>query len=141
VSLPYWLPTLQDIGGMMNERELVMSDVPWAVAWYGDRQCVWLSLNSMDDFFAINDYIKPVQGVYLSSLTMDGRFFTQWVRTPASWGLFALQCIERKENMPAFPPPTYPLHAVWKNVMPEQFFISDWERWRVKSATNDVSSP
>ena len=114
---PYWVPAIQDVGTMMNEHELVMSDVPWAVAWYGRRQCVWLSVNSQDDFFAINDYIKPVRALYLTPLTMDSRFVTGWVRSgAASWGIFALHCMERKENAASFPPPNFPLHSVMPKI-------------------------
>jgi hypothetical protein len=52
---PYYPPDIQQTAGWMKENELMMSDVPWAVAWYGQRQCVWLTLNAQDDFFAIND--------------------------------------------------------------------------------------
>jgi hypothetical protein len=74
----------------MKENELMMSDVPWAVAWYGRRQCVWLTLNAQDEFFAINDYIKPVQALYLTPETMDGKFVSDWMRGGEnSWGNFA----------------------------------------------------
>jgi len=69
---PYYPPDIQNIAGWMKENELMMSDVPWAVAWYGRHQCVWLTLNAQDDFFAINDYLKPVQGA-LSNARNDGR--------------------------------------------------------------------
>ena len=37
---PYYPPEIQQTAGWMKENELMMSDVPWAVAWYGQRQCV-----------------------------------------------------------------------------------------------------
>ena len=77
---PYYPPDIQQTAGWMKENELMMSDVPWAVAWYGRRQCVWLTLNAQDDFFAINDYLKPVQALYLTPETMDGRFVSDWVQ-------------------------------------------------------------
>ena len=71
----------------MKPNELMMSDVPWAVAWYGDRQCVWLTRDAQAEFFAINDYLKPVQALYLTPETMDGRFVSDWVqRTTTSVG-------------------------------------------------------
>ena len=69
---PYYPPDIQQTAGWMKENELMMSDVPWAVAWYGQRQCVWLTLNAQDDFFAINDNLKPVQALYLTPAD-DGR--------------------------------------------------------------------
>ncbi|MGH7993397.1 MAG: ArnT family glycosyltransferase, partial [Limisphaerales bacterium] len=49
---PYYPPDIQAIAGWMRPNELIMSDVPWAVAWYGQRQSVWLTMNYQDDFFA-----------------------------------------------------------------------------------------
>jgi 4-amino-4-deoxy-L-arabinose transferase-like glycosyltransferase len=68
---PYFPPDIQRSAGWMHENELIMSDVPWAVAWYGERQCVWLSNNDQDDFFAINDYVKTVSALYLTMKTMN----------------------------------------------------------------------
>src|SRR5262249_15721078 len=56
----------------------MMSDFPWAVAWYGHRQCVWLSLKYSEepavrfrnDFEAMNQCGKPIQALYLSDRTM-----------------------------------------------------------------------
>jgi hypothetical protein len=60
----YWPPGIQDISRWLREDELMMSDMPWAVAWYGDRQCVWVTLDApMDtnrsinsDFYTLYDY-------------------------------------------------------------------------------------
>jgi len=46
---PYYPPDIQNTAGWMKEKELMMSDVPWAVAWYGQRQCVWLTLDAQND--------------------------------------------------------------------------------------------
>ena len=48
---PYYPPEIQQIASWMKPDELMMSDVPWAVAWYGDRQCVWLTLDAQDGIF------------------------------------------------------------------------------------------
>jgi hypothetical protein len=52
----------------------MMSDIAWAVAWYGHRQCVALSLKYRNDpadrfkndFYELND-LKPVKALYLSA--------------------------------------------------------------------------
>lgn len=56
-----------------------MSDIPWAVAWYGKRQCVWVTMNWRKEFYEINDYQKPVQALYLTQRTTDSRFLSNWV--------------------------------------------------------------
>ena len=78
---PYYPPAIQTMAGWLKENELAMSDIPWAVAWYGQRQCVWLTLkctpdakdpNTHEDFFAINDYLKPINAP-LPDAADDGR--------------------------------------------------------------------
>ena len=104
----------------------MMSDVPWAVAWYGQRQCVWLTLNAQDDFFAINDYLKPVQALYLTPETMDGRFVSDWVRAGEhSWGSFMSQVVTQNQI-----PPGFPLRIAPTGFLPERLFLTDRERWK-----------
>jgi hypothetical protein len=57
-----------------------MSDIPWAVAWYGDRKCVGLTRYAYDaakreDLYAINDFRHALAGVYLTQRTTDREFF------------------------------------------------------------------
>lgn len=78
---PYFPPDIVKIGGWMKEDELIMSDVPWAVAWYGHRQCVWMTLDAKGDFFAVNDYLRPVKGIYFSTETMDEKFLSDVARS------------------------------------------------------------
>jgi hypothetical protein len=122
---PYMPPRIQQVSAWMKPDELLMSDVPWAVAWYGDRQCIDMTLNAQDDFFAINDYQKPVLGLYLTPETMDSRFLTEWVRAGEhSWGSFILQSAILKQV-----PRSFPLRKAPDGFWPEQMFLSDWERW------------
>ncbi len=46
---PYHPLVIQQTAAWMKNDELMMSDIPWAVAWYGDRQAVWLTLNATAD--------------------------------------------------------------------------------------------
>ena len=110
---PYYPPAIQTVAGWLKESELAMSDIPWAVAWYGQRQCVWLTLrctpdtkdpNTHEDFFAINDYLKKVNLLYLTPQTMDARFLTQWIRAgEQSWGSFILESMVKKKVPPNLP--------------------------------------
>lgn len=123
---PYYPPVIQQIAAWMREDELIMSDVPWAVAWYGNRQSVWLTRDTRADFFAINDTQKPIRGLYLTPQTMDSRFLSQWVKAgERSWGNFILDTTLRREV-----PPWFPLRAAPAGFLPEQLFLADWERWR-----------
>jgi len=125
---PYYPPVIQQICRWMRPDELMMSDVPWAVAWYGRRQCMWTTLDAQQQFFAVNDYLKPVRALYLTPQTMDARFLSQWVRAGEhSWGSFILESMLRKEI-----PTTFPLRVAPAGFLPEQLFLTDWERWRAE---------
>jgi len=134
---PYFPPAIQQTAGFMKETELMMSDVPWAVAWYGNRQCLWLTLNAQDDFFAVNDYMKPIRGLYLTPETMDSRFLSQWVRAGEhSWGSFVLESMLKREI-----PPTFPLRRSPAGYMPEQLFLTDRDRWKISPEEIKPASP
>jgi hypothetical protein len=125
---PYYPPDIQQTAGWMKPDELMMSDVPWAVAWYGQRQCVWLTVNAQDDFFAINDYMKPVQGLYLTPETMDGKFVSDWVRAgKTSWGSFIIQAAVQNQI-----PTGFPLHHAPTGFLPDRLFLTDWDRWKIR---------
>jgi hypothetical protein len=126
---PYYPPAIQQISGWTRADELMMSDIPWAVAWYGQAQCVWLTLNCQSAFLAINDYEKPIQALYLSRISLDGRFLSQWVRTgDKSWGEFMLNCLFRKAQGKPGPPPDFPLQY-WQPGWPDQFLLTFREHW------------
>jgi hypothetical protein len=132
---PYHPLVIQQTAAWMKDDELMMSDIPWAVAWYGRRQCVWLTLNatadlnnpnSPENFFSINDYQKPINALYLTPKTLDSRFVSGWIRAgDYSWGDFVVNTILKSEV-----PPNFPLRQMPSGYLPEQLFLSDWKRWR-----------
>jgi Dolichyl-phosphate-mannose-protein mannosyltransferase len=126
---PYYPPDIQMTAGWMKPNELMMSDVPWAVAWYGQRQCVWLTLNAQDDFFAINDYLKPVQALYLTPETMDSKLASDCLRPPDqhTWGTFVFQAVAQNKI-----PPGFPLVQAPPGFLPDRLFLSDWARWKLE---------
>jgi 4-amino-4-deoxy-L-arabinose transferase-like glycosyltransferase len=121
---PYNPPLIQEIAGWMRADELIMSDIPWAVAWYGKRQSVLITRDAQNEFFAINDTQKPVRALYLTQQTMDSRFLTLWVGDK-SWHAFILDYITQRAV-----PPWFPLRAAPGGLWPSQLFLTDWERWR-----------
>jgi hypothetical protein len=132
---PYYPPAIRQASDLLKTNELMMSDVPWAVAWYGNRQCVWLTLNALQDpsnlesrenFFTINDFQKPISGLYLTPKTLDLHFQSELIRAGNySWGTFILNTLLHKEV-----PSPFPLGKIAPDYLPEQMFLSDWERWR-----------
>ncbi|MBI3849863.1 MAG: glycosyltransferase family 39 protein [Verrucomicrobia bacterium] len=123
---PYFPPVIQNSARWMKESELMMSDIPWAVAWYGKRQCIWVTLNAQEEFFAINDYQKPIKALYLTPKSLDARFLTDWMRADEhSWGRFIMECLSPRHEVP----PSFPLRKAPLGFLPEQMFLTDSERW------------
>ena len=140
---PYFPPVIQKTCGWMKEGELMMSDIPWALAWYGNRQCLWLTQNTKSEFFAIHDFLKPVRGLYLTPQTMDNRFLSQWVRAGEhSWASLILESMMRNRFVDNFP-----LRKAPPGFFPEQVFLTDWERWKttptgpIAPVTDDDGEP
>jgi 4-amino-4-deoxy-L-arabinose transferase-like glycosyltransferase len=123
---PYYPPDIQQTAAWMKPDELMMSDVPWAVAWYGQHQCIWLTLNAQDDFFAINDYLKPVQALYLTPETMDGKFVSDMVHSGEhSWGSFVAMVVLQNQI-----PQSFSLRNAPTGFLPDRLFLTDRERWK-----------
>jgi hypothetical protein len=125
---PYYPPAIQQTCNWMKPTELMMSDIPWAMAWYGNRQCLWLTANAESQFYAVHDFIKPVKGLYLTPQTTDSRFLSGWVRAGEhSWAAFVLEFILRRQVSAKFP-----LQRAPDGFIPEQLFLSDYDRWKTE---------
>lgn len=122
---PYYPPEIQKIAGWMRPDELTMSDVPWAVAWYGDRQCAWTTINSQYEFIALNDFIKPVNALYLTLYTLDGKLLSECVQGGVgNWNNFAYKTVAYNQLQKDFPLVNSPLESLNSGL-----FLSDRKRW------------
>jgi hypothetical protein len=104
-----------------------MSDIPWAVAWYGPRECLWATLRVLDDpeanvnnrredFFVFAEARRPVRAVYLSPYWADQPMRARFFGDPDfAWGRFYLDVMLR-QNVPA----GFPL----KNVLGGSYMIN-----------------
>ncbi|NOS69313.1 MAG: hypothetical protein HOP33_05210 [Verrucomicrobia bacterium] len=137
---PYHPPFINTVSKWMKESELMMSDTPWAVAWYGRRQAVWLTLDAKEEFYAVNDSIKPVRCLFFTPQTIDVKIVSGWVQSgPQSWPSFILEFVSRN-----ILPPRFPLvHAPQpRGYFPSFFVLTDRERWKVEGGkTNRVDLP
>lgn len=132
---PYWPPAIDLVSNWMRDDELMMSDMPWAIAWYGNRQCIWVSLDAPSDskptinsdFFRIHDYQKRIHGLYLTSLTTDARFYSQILKDKDyAWGRFMVESLARTNVPKVFPLKTAPRGFLENG----QLFLSDRVRWK-----------
>ncbi len=137
---PYYPPAIQLISSWMDEDELIMSDIPWAVSWYGDRQSVLLTMQYRQNpnrlpesgpggFFEINDYVKPIEALYFTPRTLDNRFLSQMIKGEnVGWNYFILETLKDREV-----PKGFPLRKATPGFLPDQLFLTDRVRWDKES--------
>jgi len=86
---PYYPSYIAIFNSWTEEKEIITSDMPWAVAWYADRKSLWLPM-SVKDFLEINDYDQlkgQIVGLHLTPVSRDRRYrseifsgeYKQWV--------------------------------------------------------------
>ncbi len=120
---PYYSPIISQVSSMLNEREVMCTDMPWATAWYGDRISIQLPRN-LDDFYEINDYKQYVSGMYITTITKNKPFVKQLLDGPEqSW----------LPVMNGRTPPDFPLKQAVSLNRQDQIFLSDRDRWTTQS--------
>lgn len=65
---PLYPPFVAAAGALVEPHELMVADLPWATAWYANQRTLWLP-NTLEDFYAINDYHQTVAALYLTPET------------------------------------------------------------------------
>ena len=105
----------------MKENELMMSDIPWAVAWYGNRQCIWLTLNAEKAFSEIHDFRKPVKAAFTPLMPASSKRCAP--TNPRS-----KVCNDGVCQQPRVAA-QFPTCRVPRGYLPEQLFITDVDRW------------
>ncbi|MEN9574456.1 MAG: hypothetical protein RL514_2311 [Verrucomicrobiota bacterium] len=122
---PYHPQVIHERASWLGDRELMMSDLPWAVAWYGRRDCVWLPSNVGEGFATVHR-VRPVAALYLTSLTLDQKLVSELLQgDDPAWGDFAANAVVRREI-----PDGFPLKFAFTEGFPYQLFLADRERWR-----------
>jgi hypothetical protein len=116
---PYHAPIIGRVGGMLNEREVMCTDMPWATAWYGDRVSILLP-KDLDQFYEINDYKQYISGMYFTTITKNKPFVRELLDGPEkSW----------LPVMSGRTPPDFPLKEGVALNRQDQIFLSDRDRW------------
>ncbi len=121
---PYYPPTLGLLRTWTQPREIIASDMPWAVAWYGDRKGLWLPW-TIQQFLDINDYKKlggPVAGIFLTPVSGNKGLISEIVKGDfRNWAPFVLRNVNVKE---------FPMRYVTPLPIDAQcIFYSDHDRW------------
>ncbi len=113
----YYYPVTQYVGNMYNENEVIATDMPWAVAWYGNRTSVEIP-KDLNQFFQINDYRQNIKGLYFTSFTRDKKFGSELMEGEKDW--FNLSMGRRSQDFP-LPTGMAPIKG--------HFMLSDYVRW------------
>ena len=112
LSEPYRPSVIREFADFTPKSTLFMSDIPWAVAWYGPRECVWNSLrvsdtaeanvrNRREDFFVFTEARRPIEAVYISPYWADMPFRPRFIGDmDFEWGRFYLEVL-RGANLPS----------------------------------------
>lgn len=125
---PYHAPLISKVSEMLNPREVMCTDMPWATAWYGDRVSILLP-KDVDQFYYINDYKQYISGLYVTTITKNKPFVKQLLDGPEqSW----LPIISGRT------PPDFPLKQGVALNRQDQIFLSDRNRW---STSADQGTP
>lgn len=116
---PYFPPYISHVCRMLTPDELLCTDMPWATAWYGQRNSLLLP-GTLDEFYEINDYTKRVSGIYFTTITRD----REYVRTLLT-GSFRSWFPIMEGRIPSDFPLTqgFPLNNF------DQLFLTDRQRW------------
>lgn len=122
VGVPYppYLPGFVGyVSNMLRSEELMCTDMPWATAWYGNRNSLLLPL-TVEEFYDINDYTRRVSGLYFTPITRDQPYI-RGLRSPryASW----FPILEGRI------PGDFPLTQGIPLMNMEQIFLTDRARW------------
>jgi len=121
---PYVPPWIAVLAKWTREDEIITSDMPWAVAWYADRESLWLPM-TIHDWNDLNDYNQlngHIVGIYFTPVTGNLNFITEIMKGEyKEWAPFITRNVNLKD---------FPLKAV--TALPiegECVYYSDRDRW------------
>jgi hypothetical protein len=121
---PYVPPFIGILGEWYEPDEVIASDMPWAVAWYANRNAILLP-QSIKDFNKISDYRvlgHSITGLYLTPITGNSRLFSEIYKGPYTDWVFM---ITRPPNVSGFSLPVFtPLP-----IDGECILFADRDRW------------
>jgi len=122
---PYSPPVTRWVANLFEPNELGCSDLPWSLAWDGDRRTVWLPM-TVEDFYQISDFVAPksVQFMMLTPYFLDTKRQSEIVRGEyKGWvGLYQGQ-LRQDFPLKAYVAPT-----------PDHILLADRARWAKKPA-------
>ena len=105
---PYMPPYIAIMADWTQPKEIIMSDMPWGVAWYADRKSLWLPM-TIKTFIQLNDYDQlkgQIVGLYLTPVSGNSAYIADISKGEyREWAAFIIRSpmLNLKE---------FPLHAI-----------------------------
>jgi hypothetical protein len=119
---PYLTPLAQTVGKWFDKDEVGASDLPWAMAWNGDRRTLWLP-TTQEDYTDIDITVVPksIKFLMLTPYILNGHFQSELLKGEYKvWAAMVRGVVDK----------TFPLKAV--TALPpdgEQVIFADRPRW------------
>ena len=123
VQAPPYIPALNhQLAKWSDKSEIILSDQPWAVAWYANRRSLWMPAK-LSDFARMSDYKTlgvPFAGLFLSPVTLHSRLMQDIVKGEyRDWAMVLLRT----------PGPNFPFKEMAPIIEGDYLFYSDSRRW------------
>ena len=92
---PYHPPIIKLVSDTVEDHEVIVSDMPWAVAWYGDKKSLWIprTVKQFDQLYTYaDDRNEPLAGILLTPETTNQPLSRSLVQGEyAEWGPMIIQ--------------------------------------------------
>ncbi|NQU09899.1 glycosyltransferase family 39 protein [bacterium] len=120
---PYAPPVTRAVAGLFDKEEIGCSDLPWSMAWTGDRRTVQLPLN-VEQFYTLHDFVLP-HGFSFLMLT------PYMLNRPLQSELFRGEYEGWSSVVRGKLPSRFPLRSTtWLPPGRDQYLFADRERWK-----------
>ncbi|MEI6321783.1 MAG: hypothetical protein WCP60_01610 [bacterium] len=125
---PYVPPVIALLGNWFKSQEVLVSDMPWAVAWYANRKCLLLpeTVKAMNEISDFNTLGSPLVGLYLTPIS-GHEDFVNLVKGPfKEWGPVIMRTVNLNDFLfKSFTP--LPIDG-------ESILYADSDRWARRTA-------
>lgn len=123
---PYYPHAIAFTKKWVPEKGLIVSDIPWATAWYQDRVSVWLPYTK-EGYYRVNDFFGPVNSIFTTPYSADRPMYSKIEKGEYK----AWESLIRRTNLSDQPLPyllgLYPLKVPAEKA--EYLFLSDTKYW------------
>jgi len=132
---PYFPPMTRAVSQWFGQNDVGVSDLPWAMAWYGDRRTIWLP-TQIKDFYELHDLVPP-KGVSVSFLMLTPYMLNQPAQSEVLKGQYKEWAWVGRAPFPT----NFPLRA--GTVLPpesDQILLADRVRWAAEKGQASQAS-